>query len=264
MSRIDQTFKRLKNKGRVAFIPFIVAGDPDLGTTEALLYKMGECGVDMIELGVPVSEPVADGPFIRAAHQRALQKGIDLKEILRMAESVRDKIPPLILMTYLTPVLEYGLRNFAENCKEKGIDGVIIPDLPTEEAGVWIREARKMKLDTIFLITPTSSSYWLRIASRYSRGFIYYASVTGLTGMRERLPMDLELAVKRIKKQSPKPVAVGFGISNPEQAKEVSRFADGVIVGSAIVRIIEEYLNHPDLIAKVGEFVSSINKSLKS
>ncbi len=264
MSRIDRIFKRLKNKGQAAFIPFLVAGDPDLGTTEVLLFKMGECGADMIELGIPVSEPIADGPTIRAAHQRALQKEIGLREILRMTESVRDRIPPLILMTYLNPVLEYGLRGFAKDCKEKGIEGVIIPDLPPQEEGQWIREARKVNLDTIFLITPTNAPSRLRRVIRRSRGFIYYASVTGLTGMRERLPMDLELAVKRIKNQSQKPVAVGFGISNPEQANEVSRFVDGVIVGSAIVRIIEENLNHPNLITKVGEFVSSITDSLRS
>lgn len=264
MSRIDQTFKRLKDKSQAAFIPFIVAGDPDLGITEALLYKMAECGADMIELGVPFSKPSADGPTIRAAHQRALQNGINLKEILRMTKRLKDRIPPLILMTYLKPVLEYGLRNFAQSCHRANIDGVIIPNLPPEEAGVWIKEARKVALDTIFLVTPTSPKGYIRRVSQCSRGFIYYVSVAGLTGMRDRLPKGLELSVNGIKRQGRKPVGIGFGISNPEQAKEVSRFADGVIMGSAIVSKIEENINHPDLITTVGNFVSSINKSLKS
>ncbi len=263
MSRIDQTFKKLKNKFRAALIPFIVAGDPDLGTTEALIFKMAEGGADMIELGVPFSKPIADGPTIRAAHQRALENGIGLKEILRMIERLRDRIPPLILMTYLNPVLEYGLRDFAKDCKEKGIDGVIIPDLTPDEAGGWVEEARKINLDTIFLIAPNSPPERIRWASRSSRGFIYYASVAGVTGIREKLPEDLEWTVRRIKEQSKKPVAVGFGISTPEQVKEISRFADGVIVGSALVKIIEDNLRHPDLIARVGDFISSLAKTLK-
>lgn len=263
MSRIDQTFKKLKNKFRAALIPFIVAGDPDLGTTEALIFKMVENGADMIELGVPFPEPIADGPTIRAAHQRALQNGIGLKEILCMTGRLRDKIPPLILMTYLNPVLEYGLRDFAKDCKENGIDGVIIPDLTPEEAWGWIEEGRKMNLDTIFLIAPNSPPERMKWVSRSSRGFIYYASVTGVTGMREKLPEDLELAVKQIKKQSQKPVAVGFGISTPEQARAISRFADGVIVGSAIVKIIEENLKDSNMIKRVGDSVASFAKALK-
>ena len=264
MSRIDQTFKRLRKKGQAALIPFVVAGDPDIETTEALVFKMAEAGADIIELGVPFSDPLADGPTIQAAHQRALQNGIHLKKIFHLAERLTEIAPPLVLMTYFNPIFKFGLKDFAEACQRGRIDGVIIPDLPREVGELWIREARRVALDTIFLITPTSQPSRLRMVSRRSRGFIYYASVRGLTGMRERLPMDLELAVKRIKNQSRKPVAVGFGISNPEQAKEVSRFADGVIMGSAIVRIIEENLNHPNLILKVGEFVSSMTDSLRS
>jgi tryptophan synthase alpha chain len=263
MSRIDQTFNKLKNKFRAALIPFIVAGDPDLGTTEALLFKMVENGADMIELGVSFSEPIADGLTICAAHQRALQNRIGLKEILCMTERLRDKLPPLILMTYLDPVLEYGLRDFAKDCKENGIDGVIIPDLTPEEAWGWIEEARKKKLDTIFLIAPDSPPERMRWASRFSQGFIYYASVAGVTGMREKLPEDLEQAIGRIKEQTQKPVAVGFGISTPEQVKEVSRFADGVIVGSALVKMIEENLNRSDMVKRVGEFVAGLVKVLR-
>lgn len=263
MSRVDQTLKKLKNKFRTALIPFIVAGDPDLDKTEALLLEMTENGADMIELGVPFSKPIADGPTIRTAHRRALENEIGLKEILCMAGRLRERIPPLILMTYSNPVLEYGLRDFAKDCKKNGIDGVIIPDLTPEEAGEWIKEARKMKLDTIFLINPDSPLERNRWVSRSSWGFIYYATVAGVTGMREALPKNLERAVREIKEQTQKPVVVGFGISTPEQVKMVSRFADGVIVGSAIVKIIEENLKNPNMVKRVGEFVASLTRALK-
>jgi tryptophan synthase alpha chain len=264
MSRIDRTFKILKNRGQVALIPFIVAGDPDLETTEALVLKMAERGADIIELGVPFSDPLADGPIIQAASQRALQNGVNLRDIFGLAERLKGIDIPLVLMIYFNPILRYGLKEFAEGCQKSEVDGVVIPDLPPEEAGLWISEARRMDLDTIFLIAPTSPTERIRLVSRCSRGFIYYVSVTGVTGTRENLPEEVGLAVKRIKEISQKPVAVGFGISTPEQAKTVSRFADGVIVGSAIVKIIGENLKSPDLIVRVGDFVSSLAKVLKS
>jgi tryptophan synthase alpha chain len=264
MSRIDRTFKILKNRGQVALIPFIVAGDPDLETTEALVLKMVESGVDIIELGVPFSDPIADGPIIQAASQRALQNGVNLRDIFRLTERLKGIDIPLVLMGYFNPIFRYGLKDFAEGCKQNRIDGVIIPDLPPEEAGLWISEARRMDLDTIFLAAPTSPPERIRLVSRYSRGFIYYVSVTGVTGTRERLPEELQIPVKGIKEISQKPVAVGFGISTPEQAKAASRFADGIIVGSAIVKIIGENLKSPDLIGRVRDFVSSLAKALKS
>ncbi|MEW6376382.1 MAG: tryptophan synthase subunit alpha [Thermodesulfobacteriota bacterium] len=262
MSRIDHTFERLKNMGRVALIPFIIAGDADLKTTELLILKMVESGVDLIELGVPCSDPLADGPTIRSAHQRALKNGISLREVFQLTERLKGISTPLVLMTYLNPVFYYGLKNFAEDCKRCGIDGVVIPDLSPEEAGMWMKEARKSGLDTIFLIAPNSSIRQIEWVSRFSSGFIYYASNTGGTGMREKLPEGLRLGVWRIKEQSKKPVAVGFGISNPEQAKAVSRFADGVIVGSAIVKTIEKNLDNPNLIDRVGDFVFSFTNVL--
>jgi tryptophan synthase alpha chain len=263
MSRIERVFKRLKNK-RAALIPYVVAGDPDLKTTEALVLKMAEAGADMIELGVPFSDPLADGPTIQAGSQRALKNGVDLEGIFALTERLKGNSTPLILMTYFNPVLHYGLKDFAESCGRSGIDGVIIPDLPPEESSPWIEEARRIGLDTIFLVAPTSPPDRIKLVSRYSRGFIYYVSVTGVTGAREKLPEELEPAVERIKEQSKKRVAVGFGISTPDQAQRVSLFADGIIIGSAIVKMIEENIGSPDLTDKVRDFVSSFAKALKS
>jgi len=264
MTRIERVFKRLRDQGRrPALIPFTVAGDPDLKTTEAIVLKMAECGADMIEIGVPFSDPLADGPTIQAAHQRALRNGIALTDIFHLTEKLKRISRPVVLMTYFNPVFQYGLKNFAKDCQRSGVDGVILPDLPLEEAGPWIQEARKTKLDTIFLVAPTSPPSRIRTVARRSRGFIYYVSVTGLTGVREKLPAELGSAIERIRRYTKKPVAVGFGISTPEQAKMAGRYADGVIVGSAIVTVIEENLQHPEMIRRVGDIVSSFARSLE-
>jgi tryptophan synthase alpha chain len=264
MSRIDYTFEQLKGRRQSALIPFIMAGDPNLETTESLVFKIAEAGADIIELGVPFSDPLSDGPTIQSASQRALQNGVNLNAIFYLTKRLKGIDIPLVLMTYFNPIFRYGLREFAESCQQSGVNGVIIPDLPPEEAGSWIQEARSRGLDTIFFIAPTSPPDRIKLVSRYSRGFIYYVSVTGITGAREKLPEELEQAVKGIKQQSKKPVAVGFGISAPEQAKRISLFADGIIVGSAIVKMIEENLENPELVDKVRDFVSSFSKALKS
>ena len=264
MSRIDQAFKKVKSEGRAALIPFVMAGDPDLEVTEDLVLKMAECGADIIELGVPFSDPLLDGPTLQAASHRALQKGIGLKEVLHVAKSLREMDTPLVIMTYFGPVFRYGLKSFAKECRESEISGVIVPDLPPEEAAAWVQEARSADLDTIFLTAPTSPPDRIRLVSRVSRGFIYHVSVTGVTGARKELADGLKRDVLRVKENSNKPVAVGFGISTPEQAKEVSRFADGVIVGSAIVKIIEENLGRSDLVSEIGDFVSRLGEALKS
>ncbi len=263
MTRIGQTFRRLKKKGRVALIPFVVIGDPDLKTTEALISNMVESGADLIELGVPFSDPFLDGLIIQAAHRRGLKNGISLEETLRWVERWKGSPFPLILTTYSNPVFQYGIKEFARDCKKGGVDGIIIPDLPLKKAGRWIDEARRMDLDTILLLAPKRSQDQIREVSRLSRGFIYYVSVEGVTGIREELPFDLEPEVRRIKGLTKKPVAVGFGISTPQQVKEISRFADGVIIGSAIVKIIEENLKSDKLTQRVGDFISSITEGLE-
>lgn len=258
MNRIERTFQNLRKERRAALIPFIVAGDPDLAVTEALIPKMAAYGADIIELGVPFSDPLADGPVIQAAYHRALQKGVNLQKIFQMVGNLKGNSPPLVLMTYFNPVLRYGLGSFAEDCRESGVTGVIIPDLPPEEAAGWIREARKAKLCTIFLLAPTSPEERIRLVDRVTRGFIYYVSRTGITGVQKMLPQELEAGVLRIKGTSQKPVAVGFGISTAEQVREISRFADGIIVGSAIVKIMEEEPAADRLIERVGGFISAL------
>jgi tryptophan synthase alpha chain len=192
-----------------------------------------------------------------------LQNGISFKDIFHLTERLKKIGTPLVLMTYFNPIFRYGLGEFAEGCQRSGVDGVIVPDLPPEEAGPWTGEARAKDLDTIFLIAPTSTERRIRLVNRYSRGFIYYVSITGVTGTREKLPEELEFSVREIKKQIRKRIAVGFGISTPEQVKKISLFADGIIVGSAIVKIIEENLENRNLIDKVGGFVSSLANALK-
>jgi len=263
-SKIDRTFDALRNKSQSALIPFIMAGDPDLETTEVLVSKMVGAGADIIELGVPFSDPLADGPTIQSASQRALQNGTNLRGIFRLTRRLKEMAAPFVLMTYFNPVFKYGLREFAQDCRENGVEGVIIPDLPPEEAGPWVEEARRADLDTIFLVAPTSPPERIKMVSRCSRGFIYYVSVTGVTGIRERLPEELGLALKGIKERTGKRVAVGFGVSTPEQARRVGLFADGVIVGSAIVKMIEENHENSGLTDRVGEFVKSFARALKS
>ena len=262
MNKIEQTFKRLKKKDRAALMCYLMAGDPDLDTTEALVLKIAESGADIIELGVPYSDPLADGPTIQAASQRALQRGVNLREVFKLTQRLKGVTPPLVVMTYLNPVFRYGLEAFAGDCRRNGVAGVIIPDLPPEEAGPWIREARKGKLNTIFLAAPTSPPGRIKMISHLSQGFIYYVSITGVTGIREKLSGGLASAVRRIQEESQKPVAVGFGISTPDLAGEVSRFADGVIVGSALVRMIEEEPRKKCLLPRMEAFIASLSAAL--
>ncbi len=258
MSQIEKTFERLRSRGQAALMPFFVAGDPDLERTAALVLKAAEAGADIIELGIPFSDPLADGPTIQAAAQRALKNGVTLRDGLSLAGHLCGKTPPLVLMTYFNPVFKYGMPAFAAECRRCAVAGVIIPDLPPQEAGPWKKEAQKAGLDTIFLAAPTSSLQRLKTVSRSSSGFIYYVTVTGVTGARKNLPRELEMGVRQLKGMTDKPVAVGFGISTPQQAGELRRFADGVIVGSAITKIVEESSQNGGLIERVGTFISSL------
>ena len=236
MNRIDNLFKTLREQRKKAFIVYITAGYPSLDATEKLIVTLARSGVDLIEIGIPFSDPLADGPTIQKSSYQALLKGARVKSILRTVKKARAKTTiPFVFMTYYNPVLHYGARNFVRDSKAAGVDGVIIPDLPPEEAGSVISSARKKDFSTIFLAAPTSTKERLVSIAKASSGFIYYVSLTGVTGVRKRLPADIVDNVKRLKRNSKKPVCVGFGVSTPVQARRVSRLADGVIVGSALV-----------------------------
>ncbi len=264
MSRIEKVFQNLISEQRTALIPFLMAGDPSLEIFKTLIWKMAEVGADLIEIGIPFSDPIADGPTIQKAGQRALSQGVNLPKVLKILEEFKEMPIPLIIMSYFNPIFCYGLSNFAHDCQRSGISGVIIPDLPPEEAGTWVKEARLAGIDTIFLTSPTSP--WLRIKkiAKLSRGFIYHVSVTGVTGTREKLPPNMQANIKKIKEASFKPVAVGFGISTSAQAQEVKAIADGVIVGSALIKIIEETKNKEDLLSRMENFLRPLATLLHS
>ena len=238
-SRIQQRFDDLKKEGRNAFIPYIMFGDPDIRTTESLILMLEDCGADIIELGVPFTDPVADGPTIQMAAERALANGITLSKIIKTVSSIRKRTDiPIALMTYYNPVYKYGDGRFVRDAVKAGVDGVIIPDLPPDEAGDFIKEARQKNLDTIFLLAPTSTDDRIRRVAKASRGFIYYVSMTGITGSRLSIDSTIKRSISKIKSVSKKPVCVGFGVSAPGEAKAMSSLADGVIVGSAIVKTL--------------------------
>lgn len=264
MSRIENRFKEFSGKGEKALITYIMAGDPSLADTERLIPELERAGVDLIELGIPFSDPLADGPTIQKAAVRALDNGVSLRDAIDLVKRVR-KISqiPLIFMSYYNPIFKYGEERFVRDAAKAGVDGVIVPDLPPEEAGGLIAHSRKSGLDTIFLLAPTSDEERIKKVCRTSTGFIYYVSLTGVTGAREGLSKDIRSMVKKIKSYTKTPVAVGFGISRPEQAKELSSFADGVIVGSAIVKVMEENIGAREMPRKVSELVKSLKNGLR-
>jgi tryptophan synthase alpha chain len=259
MSRIRDTFSELKYTGRGGFIPFITAGDPDLVTTELLLVELAASGADMIELGVPFSDPVADGKVIQRASERALRKGVTLSDALRCVSNAREHIDvPILLFSYANPLLKFGKDRLANQAKRAGIDAVLITDLTLEEAGPWITAFHNHGLDLIFLVAPTTSNERLMRIAQEASGFIYAVSRAGVTGARNEMPRDAESLVKRVRAVSDLPVAVGFGISTAEQVRQVWRFADAAVIGSAIVRQVEKLAGSPDLVAHVSEFARSL------
>lgn len=236
MSRIDNAFK---NK---AFVAFLTAGDPYIEKTEEYIGRLIDGGADLIEIGIPFSDPIAEGPVIQAANIRALNAETNLAKIFKLVENVRAKYSktPIVFLTYLNPVYKYGAENFFRKCAEIGADGIIIPDMPFEEKGEINESAQKYGIDIISLIAPTSEDR-IKLIAQEAQGYIYIVSSMGVTGMRSEISTDISAIVETVRKYSDKPCAVGFGISTPEQAKKYSAISDGVIVGSAIVKIIEKY-----------------------
>ena len=262
MNRIDLTFKRLRQQKRKAFIAFITAGDPNLKATHDLVLALEKAGADIIELGVPFSDPMADGSTIQASSMRALAKGTSLNKVLNLVKQLRLKTQvPLCLMTYYNIIFTHGEERFVKDAIACGVDGIIIPDLPVSEAAGLRKQASKAGLATIFFIAPTTSNERIKPIASASSGFIYYVSLTGVTGAREALPASVGADIRRIKKLTNKPVCVGFGISNKPQVKAMSKLADGVIVGSAIVKEIQKHSKDKNLAAHVAGFVKSLCKS---
>ena len=259
MGRIEEAFSDLERRGAKGFIPFITAGDPDLKTTSELLVQLAGAGATVIELGVPFSDPMADGPVIQRASERALKYSVGVGDILDLVAGVRRQIQtPIILFTYFNPLLQFGLRRVAEAAKAAGVDGLLVTDLSPEEAGEFESELRAYDLDMIFLIAPTSTDARLKLVAQHARGFIYAVSRAGVTGVRTSVSTEAEKLVHRMRKFSSLPIAVGFGISNVEQVKDVQRYADAVVVGSAIVAEIERLQGTSDLAQQIGKFAKSL------
>lgn len=265
MTRIADTFTQLRARGEVGLIPFITAGDPDIETTFALVHEMARQGADIIELGVPFSDPMADGPTLQRAAERALQHGTSLAHVFELVRRLRRSLTiPILLFGYYNPIWRYGGERFAADARQAGVDGVLCVDLPPEEAEELKRETDRHDLDMIFLLAPTSSLDRAQRVLTRARGFIYYVAVTGVTGVRTTLPADLSDMVRRIRAISPVPVGVGFGISSAEHAVQVAGIADAAIVGSAISQVIEQSLGQPDLVPRVGALVAELKTALRS
>ena len=258
MSAIAQVFDRVAEERRAAFIPFLMAGDPDLGTTPRLVEALAAGGADLIELGIPFSDPIADGPVNQRAATRALAAGTTLAGVLDVVATVRETVAvPIVLFTYFNPLRARGLELFAEQAAASGVDGVLCVDLPPEEAEEsYLPALRKNELDPVFLLAPTSTSERMKLVGEVSGGFVYYVSRTGVTGERELLTKTLPKEVKRVRRKVDLPVAVGFGISTPEQVAAVGDIADGVVVGSALVRLVEE--GGPDVARRLEERVREL------
>lgn len=265
MNRIESRFQQLAAKKQVAFIPYITAGDPSLERTGEIVLELERAGADIIEFGVPFSDPIADGIVNQEAALRALAKGVTLHDIVRFVGELRKQTQiPIVLFTYYNPVLAYGIASFAEDSAQAGVDGVLCVDLPPEESEDYKQRLDAEGIATVYLTAPTSTPERIRLIAKSSSGFIYYVSRAGVTGVQDDIAKTVKAMVQTIKAASDLPVAVGFGIATPDQAREVAAYADGVVVGSAIVRMIGELGDAPDMPAKVGTFVKSLAGAAKS
>jgi tryptophan synthase alpha chain len=263
MNRIQQKFQELRQNRQKALIPFITAGDPSLAMTEELVHAFEQKGADIIELGVPFSDPLADGPTIQAASQRALKNGVTLPKILDTVARIRQKSQvPVCLMTYYNPIFHYGEEKFVKAARAKGVDGLIIPDLPPEEAGVLVKAARAQEIATIFFVAPTTSPARMKKVLKASTGFVYFVSVAGVTGARDGVPSSVRQKVKQAQKLTQKPICVGFGISTPKQVQRIASFADGVIVGSAIINEIVKRAHQKNCVPAVARYVAKLRQGL--
>lgn len=264
-SRIDQTFARLHERKEAALIAYVMAGDPTLAETEQLVLELERAGADIIELGVPFSDPIADGPVIQQAAERALRSGTSLRKIIPMVKQLRTKTQiPLVLMAYYNNIHAFGPERFCREAVAAGVDGLIVPDMPPDEAGPLKGPAAASGLQLIFLLAPTSTAERRMFVARQSQGFVYYVSLTGITGAKLNNVAEVGRNVEKIRKVSKTPVAVGFGVATPEDAANVSAVADGVIVGSAIVKRIAAHQQQPGMVMQVAGFVRSLKTAMAS
>jgi len=265
MTRIEEKLYQLRTEGEKAFIAYLTAGYPDLETTRALILELEARGVDVIELGIPFSDPLADGPVIQKSSQWALEKGISSMRVLELVRKVRQKTQiPLVLMGYYNPIFKFGEADFVNVSSDAGVDCLIVVDVPPEEAGQLKAEAERNKLNLIFLLTPVSSEERIRLVCEWSSGFIYCVSYTGVTGGGEKEEEALASLVMKVRTLTATPVEIGFGISSPKDAKRASRIADGIIVGSAIIKEIASHTSHHNLVARVGETVEKLVRATKT
>src|SRR5579863_7241019 len=263
MTRIQQLFDRRKREGKAALIAYLTAGDPSAEATPGFVAALERGGADLIELGVPFSDPIADGPVIQRGSDRALKAGLNVHKVLEIASKIRLQSDiPLLLSTYLNPVLRYGLEALARDAKAAGIDGCLLTDVSVEEAAPYVAAMRSVGLDTVFLAAPTSTPRRLKLVAEYSTGFVYLVSRTGVTGEQVALSEALGPLVKAVRSSTKLPLAAGFGISTPEQAAAVARIADGVVVGSAFVRIIEQGQTAGNIEQRLEQFARELRTGM--
>jgi tryptophan synthase alpha chain len=256
MSAIAKAFEKMRAGSRTGLVAYVTAGDPDLDRTAEILASLAANGADVLEVGIPFSDPLADGPVIQRASERALASKTTLRGVLRMIREHRSRIAaPIVLFTYANPILRVGEEAFVAEAAAAGVDGVLVLDLPVEEAGPFRARLAGAKLDPIFLLSPTTTDERIRASATMGSGFLYVISRLGVTGARDRVATDAEPLVKRIRAQSDLPLALGFGISRPEHVAEVGRWADAAVVGSALVNVIAEHGRSPDVAAKAGDYV---------
>lgn len=262
--RISALFERKRAERRPALIAFLTAGDPSPERTPSLVAALERGGVDLVELGVPFSDPIADGPVIQAASERALAAGTSVRIVLEIAEQIRRRSQiPILLFSYLNPVLRYGVEAIARDAARCGIDGFLLTDLSVEEADETVKTVRGAGLDTVFLASPTSPPRRLQAVAQLSSGFVYLVSRAGVTGERQALSASIEPLIQSMRATTGLPLAVGFGISTAEQAAQVGSLADGVVVGSAFVRVVEEQGDSPDLEGRLESFARSLSTALE-
>ena len=265
MSRIEEKFRKLKEDNSKALVAYLTAGDPSLETTREIILGLDRAGVDILEIGVPFSDPTADGPIIQAASHRALKGGATLSGILEMIEAVRAVSEiPIVLFGYYNPILSYGNEPFAKRAHEAGVDGLLVVDLPPEESSELRRYTDRAGIAFISLIAQTSSDERIRKIAQNAGGFLYYISITGVTGTARPQPSDIKRDVERIRTVTKLPVAVGFGISTPQQAREIAPHADGIVIGSAFVRLIEENSGRNNLIHIVSVYARNIKETIRA